>query len=40
MKENVRDFIKSYAAKNFDDGVFIHLITNYKGNFWHVEYED
>ena len=40
MKENAIHFINSYIAKKFDDDNFIGLITNYKGDFWHVEYQD
>ena len=40
MKENAIHFINSYIAKKFDDDIFIGLIINYKGEFWHVEYKD
>ena len=40
MKENAIHFINSYIAKKFDDEIFIGLITNYKDDFWHVEYKD
>ena len=34
------DYINSYVAKIFDDEFYIGLITNYKSDLWHVEYED
>ena len=34
------DYINSYVAKKFDDKLYIGLITNYKGDLWHVEYDD
>ena len=40
MKENAMNYINSSIAKKFEDEVFIGLITNYKGDLWHVEYED
>ena len=40
MKENAIYFINSYIAKQVDDEVFIGLITNYKCDFWRVEYDD
>ena len=40
MKENAICFINSYIAKQFDDDIFIGLITNYKCDFWCVEYDD
>ena len=40
MKENAIDFINTYIAKKFDDGVFFGLVTNYKDDLWHVEYND
>ena len=32
--------VNSYIDKNFNDEFYIGLITNYKGDLWHVEYED
>ena len=29
-----------YFAINFDDDFYIGLITNYKGDLWHVQYQD
>ena len=40
MKENAIHFINTYIAKKFDDGVFFGLVTNYKDDLWHVEYND
>ena len=40
MRESAMDYINSYVAKKFDDEFYIGLITNYTGDFWHVEYED
>ena len=40
MRGNVMDCINSFIAKKFDDKFYIGLITNYKGDLWHVEYED
>ena len=40
MKENAIDFINTYVAKMFDDGVFFGQVTNYKDDLWHVEYND
>ena len=39
MRGNAMDYINSYIAKKFDDKFYIGLITNYKGDLWHVEYE-
>ena len=39
MKENTMDYIDSCIAKRFDDAFYIGLITNYKVDLWHVEYE-
>ena len=32
--------VNSYIDKNFNDEFYIGLITKYKGDLWHVEYED
>ena len=40
MRENAVDFINYYIAKKPDDEFYIDLLTNYKGDFWDVDYED
>ena len=40
MRESAMNCINSYVAKKFDDKLYIGLITNYKGDLWHVEYDD
>ena len=40
MKGNAMEYINSFIAKKFDDDFYIGLITNYKGDLWHVQYED
>ena len=40
MKENAITYINSSITKKFDDEFFIGMITNYRGDLWHVEYED
>ena len=40
MKGNAINYINSSITKKFDDEFFIGLITNYRGDLWHVEYED
>ena len=40
MSESAMNYINSYVAKKFDDKLYIGLITNYKGDLWHVEYDD
>ena len=34
------NYINSSIAKKFDHEFFIGLITNYRGDLWHVECED